>query len=191
MQPEDEEEIELNAEQQQTMRNIKIKLYVYKKLEDYIKQHMAAQRSKTLMALPQFQVNLKKLRDDLRFGRKNVTQEFINKKFPNERDIKFLTGSSLDEKRKRISSLKNIISGTLKKIREKKMKEEMVKHFGPILKHVTQVANDKYAVFPQMQTIEKKFSKRVINKNIKKGDLLLNLNKIRNCPEKRSNTASL
>lgn len=185
MEQEDQEEIELSAAQQETMQAIKIKLYVYKKLEEYIQQHMAAQRSKTLLALPQFQENLKKLRDDLRFGKKDVTKEFINKKFPDERDIKFLTGSSLEEKRKRIENLKNIISGTLKKIREKKMKEEMVKHFGPILKHVTQVSNDKYAIFPQMKTVEKKFSKRVVNKNVKRGDLVLNLRRLRNCPDKR------
>lgn len=146
---------------------------------------MKAERNKTLLKLDEFMSNLTRNKDQIEEGNCNTTVSKIMNNYPDENDIKFLTGTSLDEKKKKIDNFKGIVQKTLNNVKERKLKEGVVNHFKPILQYLNKIANSKYALFPLMAVEDKKFPLRIINKNIQKGDLILNLRRIKDCPEKR------
>ena len=146
---------------------------------------MKSERHNTFIKLTEFITRLKELKDDIRFGDKTSSIEQVREKFPDEYDLKFLTGTSESEKKKKIENAKSIIKKTLDNIKERSLKEAVFTHFKPILQYLNYIQNKKYELFPLIVGEERPFPLRVINRTIKKGDLLLTVRKIKNCPEKR------
>ena len=146
---------------------------------------MKTQRHKTFMKLEDFISKLKSMKDDIIYGDIETTAAQIKKSYPDEYDIKFLTGTSIAEKKKKIDNAKQIIQKTLSNIKERSLKEAVFAHFKPIVQYLNAIQNKKYELFPLIAGEEKGFPLRVVNRNIKKGNILFTVRKIKNCPEKR------
>ena len=137
------------------------------------------------MKLEDFISNLKTLKDDIIYGDVEKTVDEIRNSYPDEYNIKFLTGTSLTDKKKKIDNAKQIIQKTLSNIKERSLKETVFGHFKPIVQYLNTIQNKKYELFPLISGEEKAFPLRVVNRKIKKGNLLFTARKIKNCPEKR------
>jgi hypothetical protein len=178
-------EKELTNSDKQAMEEIIRKIYYYGKLADYIDKHMKNERHKTYMKLQDFISKLKDLKEGIKYGEQEKTAEDIRNSFPDEYDIKFLTGTSLEEKKKKIDNAKQIIQKTLNNIKERSLKEAVFNHFKPIVQYLNSIQNKKYELFPFIAGENKDFPLRVVNRNIKKGDLIFTIKRIKNCPPKR------
>jgi prefoldin subunit 5 len=178
-------EKKLTATDKQALEEIIRKIYYYGKLAEYIDQNMKNERHKTYMKLQDFIAKLKNLKEAIKYGEKETTAEEVRSGFPDEYDIKFLTGTSLQEKKKKIDNAKQIIQKTLNNIKERSLKEAVFNHFKPIIQYLNSIQNKKYELFPFIAGEEKSFPLRVVNRNIKKGDLIFTIKRIKNCPAKR------
>ena len=167
------------------MEEIIRKIYYYGKLADYIDKNMKNERHKTYMKLQEFITKLKNLKEAIKYGEQVKTAEEIKSGFPDEYDIKFLTGTSIEEKKKKIDNAKQIIQKTLNNIKERSLKEAVFNHFKPIVQYLNSIQNKKYELFPFIAGENKAFPLRVVNRNIKKGDLIFTIKRIKNCPPKR------
>lgn len=177
--------MELTEEDKQALNEIKWKVYHYTKLAEYIDKNMKNERHQTYMKLQEFITKLKDLDKQIRFGKTKQTDEDIKRSYPDEYDLKFLTGTSDSEKKKKIDNAKQIIQKTLNNIKERSLKEAVFTHFKPIVQYLNSIQNKRYHLFPFISGEEKDFPLRVVNRNIKKGDLLFTLRRIKNCPAKR------
>jgi hypothetical protein len=182
---EEKEPVELDETNKKALDEVVLKIYFYQKLSEYISKNMKSERHNTFLKIEEFLVKLKDLKDKIRFGEKKSTVEEVKKSFPDEYDIKFLTGTSLGEKDKKINNAKQIIQKTLNNIKERSLKNEVFSHFKPIVQYLNQIQNKKYELFPLIVGEEKPFSLRVVNRKIQKGDLVFTVRRITNCPEKR------
>lgn len=181
----EEKPAELDAEDKKALNEIKWKVYHYTKLAEYIDKNMKNERHQTYMKLQEFIAKLKDLDKDIKFGRAKKTEAEIKSGYPNEYDVKFLTGTSDAEKKKKIENAKQIIQKTLNNIKERSLKEAVFSHFKPIVGYLNSIQNKKYHLFPFISGEEKMFPLRVVNRNIKKGDLVFTVRRIKNCPAKR------
>ena len=129
-------------------------------------------RHKTFLKLEDFISKLKSMKDDIIYGDIETTAAQIKKSYPDEYDIKFLTGTSIAEKKKKIDNAKQIIQKTLSNIKERSLKEAVFAHFKPIVQYLNAIQNKKYELFPLIAGEEKGFPLRVVNRNIKKGNIL-------------------
>ena len=161
------------------------KLTVYIGLVNYITKHMKEERGNFLQNLTSYLKELGSIKNAIKAGKCKETKQSINQKFPNERDIKFLTGSSLAEKQKKIDNFGKIVDGTLKNISERKSKEAVLNHFKPMVNYIKQVKLNQLAVFPLLHQTNKQFPSKVLNKNIARGEILFHLKNIVNYPENR------
>lgn len=181
----DEQQVELDEQDKKALNEIKWKVYHYTKLAEYIDKNMKNERHQTYMKLQEFITKLKEMDKDIKFGRTKMTEADIKSSFPNEYDVKFLTGTSDAEKKNKINNAKQIIQKTLNNIKERSLKEAVFTHFKPIIGYLNSIQNKKYHLFPFISGEEKMFPLRVVNRSIKKGDLLFTLRRIKNCPQKR------
>ena len=176
---------DLTEDDKLALEEVVRKIYFYGKLSKYISDNMKTQRHKTFMKIEEYISKLKDLKDRIRYGEEETTVEEVRGKYPDEYDIKFLTGTSLEEKKKKIENAKQIIQKTLNNIKERSLKEAVFTHFKPIVQYLNQIQNKKYELFPLIVGEEKPFPLRVVNRNVKKGEILFTVRKIKNCPHKR------
>ena len=177
--------VDLDEANKKALEEVVRKIYFFQKLSEFISTHMKTERHNTFIKLGEFITKLKQTKDDIRFGDKTMTVDEVRSSFPDEYDLKFLTGTSLAEKKKKVQNAKSIIKKTLDNIKERSLKEAVFNHFKPILQYLNYIENRKYELFPLIVGEERPFPLRVINRSIKKGDLLFTVRKIKNCPEKR------
>ena len=182
---EEETNHELTANDKKLLLTVANKIFIFQKLTAYIEKNMKTERSNTLIKLEEQISKLKEIKNNISKGKSSATTESIKKQFPDENDIKLLTGLSVQEKNQKIANFKNVVKSSLDNAKERKLKEQMINHFKPMLQYMNKIQTNDKIPFPLLELKEKKIPMRVVNKNIPKGVLRFDLMKMTNCPNSR------